>query len=179
VLLSYASGREDAEKVTGEIGDWGGSCRAIRYDASAEPGPQLVEGGVGDVTHCYYFATPPIFGASAGAYDKTRFDRFRAVYVDGFAALCDALAGGGKTGIYYPSSVAVAERPSGMTEYAMAKAAGEILCEEIARARDNLDVLTTRLPRLATDQTATLIAGENADAVDILLPIVLRVQGAS
>jgi acyl dehydratase len=113
VLLTYASGRDDAERVTGEIRDWGGSCRSIRYDAAGNPAAQFAGGAITGLTHCYYFATPPIFGASVSAYDKTRFDRFRALYVDGFAALCEALAGGGDMSIYYPSSVAVAERRRG------------------------------------------------------------------
>ena len=35
--------------------------------------------------------------------------------------------------MFYPSTVFVQDRPQEMTEYAMSKAAGEILCADIAR----------------------------------------------
>ena len=175
VVVTYARGRSDAEGVAAEIGDAGGRCTVTHFEALDDAAEQLQ--CVGSFTHAYYFATQSILTSSARTFDPERLEAFLAMYVSGFSRLCQALmAQGGTVGVYYPSSVSVADRPAGMGEYAMAKAAGEILCEEINRAQSRLHVIASRLPRLATDQTASLISVETPDPIDILHPLIQRVQ---
>jgi nucleoside-diphosphate-sugar epimerase len=66
-----------------------------------------------------------------------------------------------------------------MTEYAMAKAAGELLCADINRWMRGVRVITTRLPRLLTDQTATSMPTTFGNAVDVMLLIIREMQGVS
>jgi len=66
-----------------------------------------------------------------------------------------------------------------MTEYTMAKSAGEILCADLNAAMKPTHVTQFRLPRLLTDQTATIIAAETAQPIDVMLPIVREVQSCS
>jgi hypothetical protein len=54
----------------------------------------------------------------------------------------------------------------------MAKAAGEMLCDDMNRFEPRARVLVTRLPRADTDQTASLVAVPSADPVELLLPVV-------
>jgi nucleoside-diphosphate-sugar epimerase len=99
------------------------------------------------------------------------------VYVDGFWQLARALrALRPEISLYYPSSVSVTERPAGMTEYTMAKVAGETLASDMNQSLAPLHVTVTRLPRLPTDQTATVAAVETASPVGVMLPIVREVQ---
>ena len=63
-----------------------------------------------------------------------------------------------------------------MTEYAMAKAAGEALCSDMNLSFAPMHVTQSRLPRLLTDQTASVADVETADPVEILLPIIREVQ---
>jgi hypothetical protein len=79
--------------------------------------------------------------------------------------------------VYYPSSVFVAERPSDLSEYAMAKATGEVLCEELSREVPGLRVVWSRLPRLLTDQTSSFLAGDVAGPLETLLPLVRSLAG--
>jgi hypothetical protein len=58
----------------------------------------------------------------------------------------------------------------------MAKAAGEVLCDEINRRQKTIRVLTSRLPRLVTDQTAVLFSDNPVSTIDIILPLVRQVQ---
>ena len=51
--------------------------------------------------------------------------------------------------VYLPSTVFITERPKGMTEYAMAKAAAEVLADDLNRSLNNVRIVHTRLPRLA------------------------------
>lgn len=63
-----------------------------------------------------------------------------------------------------------------MTEYAMAKAAGEVLCTDLHRFWPGIHIISVRLPRLLTDQTATMFPTATASTVDLILPIIRDVQ---
>jgi hypothetical protein len=59
----------------------------------------------------------------------------------------------------------------------MAKAAGEILCADLMRAHRNLTVSAPRLPRVLTDQTATVPPVPVVDPIATLLPL-LRAEAS-
>jgi acyl dehydratase len=176
VIITYRVGSADARAVADEIRAAGGRCDTLAYDSHAPAEDQLA--CLEDApTHAYYFATPTIFRAQSELFVSERLSDFLDVYVHGFWRLARALhARRHEVSIYYPSSVAVDERPSGMTEYAMAKAAGEALCTDMNKALEPMHVTTSRLPRLPTDQTATLTPVETASAVETMLPVVREVQ---
>jgi acyl dehydratase/NAD(P)-dependent dehydrogenase (short-subunit alcohol dehydrogenase family) len=174
VVVTYLAGESDARALAAELDPE--RCRILRYDACADAAPQLAS-LEWDVSQLYYFATPHIFRQKAGWWEPHRFAEFCAVYVDGFANVCAALrARGAELAAFYPSSVAVAEHARDLTEYSMAKAAGEMLCADMNRFERGIRVLVQRLPRVATDQTATLVAVSAADAVETMLPIVREMQ---
>ena len=143
-----------------DIREAGGAADTLRYDVRADPAPQLAplhDAGT-QPTHLCYFATPAINDRASATFSAERFARFTDFYVTGFDRLVAELRArraGARLSILYPSSVAVSERPRGMTEYAMAKAAGEILGADLAAYQQDVRLTTIRLPRLATDQTAT------------------------
>jgi hypothetical protein len=176
VAISYRIGVAEAEAVAQEIRSGGGKCETLAYDASLPAEPQLT-GLAATPTHAYYFATPKIFAAQSGLFARPRLDAFLSVYVDGFLNLAAALRARRRdVSLFYPSSVAVAERPRGMLEYAMAKAAGEALCTEMNQVLRPLHVTVERLPRLLTDQTASVIGAPAPSPVGCLAPIVRTVQ---
>ena len=114
----------DAWKLVQEEAEKG---ETLAYDVSLPAEPQLA-GLAAAPTHAYYFATPTIFRAQSAQFARARLDAFLNVYVEGFLNLAEALRARRKdVSLFYSSSVFVAERPRGMLEYAMAKAAGETL----------------------------------------------------
>jgi hypothetical protein len=175
-IITWQRGKADAERVAGEVRAAGGACETLNYDARKPVGEQLAL--LSEVpTHMYYFATPPIFRTQSNLFVSARFKEFLTVYVDGFWELVQALrARQPRLSLYYPSSVSVQERPMGMTEYTMAKAAGEALCADMNVSFAPMRVTQSRLPRLPTDQTASVADVETADAVETLLPIIREVQ---
>jgi len=174
IIITYAQGRQDAEVLAGEIG---GAAQIMRYDVLAEAAPQLA-GLTALPTQLYYFATPPIGGRHvSGVFDLDRFQRFTAYYLTGFARLVAALQPQNGLAALYPSTSFIDDRPEGMTEYAMAKAGGEILCADLMAASPKLRIITARLPRLPTDQTAGLRDIEAIDSVASLLPFLLAMHG--
>jgi hypothetical protein len=176
VLLTWQTGKDDAERVAGEIRAAGGRCETLAYDARRPAAEQLAF--LADApTHAYYFATPAIFRSQSKMFIPERLKEFLAIYVDGFWQLAQALrARQPRLSIFYPSSVSVTERPRGMTEYTMAKAAGEVLCADMNVSLAPLHVTVSRLPRLPTDQTTSLAAVETAHPLETMLPIIREVQ---
>jgi acyl dehydratase/NAD(P)-dependent dehydrogenase (short-subunit alcohol dehydrogenase family) len=176
VIITYQVGRTDAERVAREILEAGGTAEAMAYDAR-RPAEEQLAGLANAPTHLYYFATPVISQRQSDVFVPLRFDDFNAVYVHGFWHLTVALrARQPKLSIFYPSSAFVSERPRNMTEYAMAKLAGEALCADMNLGLAPSHVTVSRLPPLPTDQTASIIAPETASPVETLLQIVREVQ---
>jgi NAD(P)-dependent dehydrogenase (short-subunit alcohol dehydrogenase family) len=176
VIVTWKTGREDAERVAQEIRSAGRACETLPYDARKPAAEQLAVLTAAP-THAYYFATPAIFRPQAGIFVAERLEEFLGVYVDGFWQLSQVLrTRQPRLSLFYPSSVFITERPEGMTEYTMAKAAGEVLCAEMNAFQAPLHVTVCRLPRLPTDQTASITPAETADPLETMLPIVREVQ---
>jgi NAD(P)-dependent dehydrogenase (short-subunit alcohol dehydrogenase family) len=177
VTITYAVGRNDAIEVQRQIRARGGKCEIMQFDATLPATEQLTHVDRA-TTSMYYFATTTIFVRKTRLYTPALFNRFYRVYVDGFYEVCTSVLHGEESplSIFYPSSVAVADRPADMTEYAMAKAAGEILCADLARSNTGSRVIVERLPRMLTDQTATAMPIKTASPLDVMLPIVRRIE---
>ena len=177
VELTYLSGVADAENVVDDIRAAGGSARAFRYDCLADADLKLAACAIRPDS-AYYFATSRIAGRATPRFSPERFADFRRVYVDGFEAFAEALKRRrpGPLRLFYPSSVFVTDPPPGMVEYAAAKAEGEALCAEMGRRHADLVIDAERLPRLATDQTASMLDGDAADPAEALARTVARVE---
>jgi acyl dehydratase len=176
VAITWHSGSDDAQRVAGEIRTAGGRCETLHYDAHKDAAMQLAS-LTDSPTHAYYFATSMISRPRAGIFSAARLAEFLSIYAEGFWQLACALRARLPTvELFYPSTVFVDERPPGLTEYAMAKAAGETLCADINLQLAPTHVTVRRLPRMPTDQTASLIALESENALDVMLPIVRAVQ---
>jgi hypothetical protein len=132
------------------------------------------------VTDFYYFATPPIL-SNEGGFSPDLYATFSHFYLNGFAEALQFLLPRARDGVlsaFYPSSVYVEARPPGMTEYSMVKMAGELLCADLSRSDRNLKILVERLPRVLTDQTASVTPAETADCASVMLPVIRRVYSA-
>jgi acyl dehydratase/NAD(P)-dependent dehydrogenase (short-subunit alcohol dehydrogenase family) len=170
VVITYAQGAADAKRVVDEIMGAKALAEAIPHDATLPCANQPVSSYAGRITNLYYFATPQIGGNSSDTIDLTQLPLFLRFYVHGFYEVSKTLARG-RLVAFYPSSVFVSECAPGFIAYAMAKAAGELLCVEMTRSWRGVKVLSPRLPRLPTDQTARLAATNLDSPVDVMLPL--------
>ncbi|MFT3818014.1 MAG: MaoC/PaaZ C-terminal domain-containing protein [Rubrivivax sp.] len=182
VTLSYASGADDAQRVVADIAAAGAPAAEARHLDLTQPdfGGWLDHAPWPDAV--WYFATPRIFRKKAGLFDAALLDEFLGFYVRRFEALCQALeqaAGARRSLIFYPSTAFIGERPKGMTEYAMAKAAAEVLIDDLARTLRQVKPVARRLPRLATDQTAGLAGGSAMANAEVMLPVLRELLAAS
>lgn len=174
VILTWLNGEAEARSLAEEIDKHVGEprCAVMRYDALSSPAEQLAA-LPWKPNQLYYFATGRIFRQKGALYQPDYFAEFVRVYVDGFQAVCAALrARTDALTVFYPSSVAVEEHPRDMVEYSMAKAAGEMLCADLNRFEERMRVVISRLPRILTDQTATVAMAASRDPVEVMLPLV-------
>jgi acyl dehydratase/NAD(P)-dependent dehydrogenase (short-subunit alcohol dehydrogenase family) len=175
-VITYMESKDEVERVAADILGAGGQCEILRYDARSPAAGQLQK--LGAVDCCYFFATPRIFQRKSALYEPEKLNAFLRVYVDGFSDLCIALAEGRnrKLAMFYPSTVAIDEATSSTAEYAMAKMAGEILAKHLNEFTSGIHVICRRLPRILTDQTASVGVASAERALDVMLPIVYDVQ---
>jgi NAD(P)-dependent dehydrogenase (short-subunit alcohol dehydrogenase family) len=176
VTITYAVGMADAQRVQAEIMDFGARCDIVRYDA--REGADQLSSLPTTTTALYYMVTPVIFRRGETAFSSSRFQEFTRFYVTAFSELCQALSqrSGKGMAVFYPSSVSVDERPANMTEYTMAKAAGEVLCTDMAKFEKWRRIIVNRLPRLPTDQTSTLFDDDITDPAETMLPIIRQMS---
>jgi len=179
VTISYASGSTDAQRIQDEICASGnGECHIQRLDLTA-PNLDWAQIVPADTDTIYFFATPRIFRKKVGLFDADLFREFSLYYLERFHDLCRHLEerpGDRRVKVFLPSTVFITDRPKGMAEYAMAKAAAEILVEEINGSFKNVFVVSARLPRLNTDQTASIFKQATESNLDVMLPIIRSLQ---
>jgi NAD(P)-dependent dehydrogenase (short-subunit alcohol dehydrogenase family) len=175
-VITYMESKDEAERIAADILGAGAQCEILRYDALSPAAGQLQKLGVVDC--CYYFATPKIFQRKSALFEPEKLRAFLRVYADGFSDLCTALAENRnrKLTMFYPSTVAIDEPTSSTAEYAMAKMAGEILARHLNEFVAGIHVIHRRLPRILTDQTATVGVASAESALDVMLPIVYEMQ---
>ena len=186
VTLTYALGRAEAEAVVEEIRAWGGDAVAQPYDVRQPPAEQI-RTLKNAPTHLFYFATSTIFRPKLGVLSGPMLAGFLQFYVQGFYDLCLALTAasastarsGQPLSAFYPSTIFLEDRPAGMTEYAMAKAAGEQLCADMNLSVPEVRVFVHRLPKLPTDQTAGVLPERETDALEALLPVLRKMKLSS
>ena len=177
VLVSYRSGRADADAVAAEITAGGGRCEVLALDVMDAAGTAATLGALDEAshpTHVYYFASPKIATSRTRGWDAPLFAAYADVYVAAFSELVDqvvALNAPHKrtTHFYYPSSIFVEQAQKGFAEYAAAKAAGEALCTQLPKRHRRATFSASRLPRMETDQTASIIPIKCENTLEVML----------
>jgi hypothetical protein len=176
VTITFSRGNDDAERVCAEVREFGGVCTAHHMDVltiGAQPAPSWITGS--DFSHLYYFASP-LIARNSGPWNEEIFRQFTQFYVSANPTLVQRTFSASRarrvsTQFLYPSSVFLTKPEAGFAEYAVAKAAGEALCDQL-QSRYGVRSAKPRLPRMQTDQTAGLGDTDTADSLSVLLDII-------
>lgn len=179
VRLSYFQGREEAESVVDEMLKEGAIAECFFFDVT-DPDSNLSDnlGAHWQPTHLYYFSTPFIFAGNKGLFSQKHFSEFCRHYVAGFHQAVSSLYQQGMHTVYYPSTVYLDDSPTNMAEYVAAKAAGEAIGSFLENLYPKLTVYSPRLPKVATDQTASFIQNDCNEPLEVILQT-LRVMNAT
>jgi hypothetical protein len=170
VYLTYATGRQDAEKIVNDLEMSGlqADCFSLDILSDETELDRTISQKCHDISHIYYFCSPFIGSAPKGLFRNEVFMRFCDYYVSGFNKLFKITANKGIKNYFYPSTVFLSEQPLNMGEYTAAKAAGESLCSLLSKSVESINILNPRLPKLATDQTVSVI-GKRIDSPDAIM----------
>ena len=172
VIITYHQGEQDAQRIVAEIAAQGATADCFRLNV-LDPSHGLLSKveNHSKPLYLYYFATPFIFGAAKGKFSSGRFTTFCEYYVKGLLRIVQSMAApsSGLQKVFYPSTAAIEELPLDMGEYAAAKMAGEVLCDFLQKTHPELAIHKPRLPRIATDQTVSLLPVSSKDPVPVLL----------
>jgi acyl dehydratase/NAD(P)-dependent dehydrogenase (short-subunit alcohol dehydrogenase family) len=181
-LVTFATGRSDAARLRRSAARLGRRIDVLQLDVLEDPVERLAQACARfRPTHLYYFATPRIFCRRRDPFDGAVFQRFARFYVSAFGDVCAAVRSAVPSlRVFYPSTTAIDLEPvRDLREYAAAKAAGEALCQSLSHTMPGVRILVRRLPRVTTDQTATILPVRAHDPLTVLLPIVRDMQRAS
>tara|TARA_R110001583_G_scaffold154316_1_gene305977 strand:+ start:3761 stop:4648 length:888 start_codon:yes stop_codon:yes gene_type:complete len=170
VTLTYHQGEAEACRVADEINVGGGSCTRIRLDVTClDQLPHMAE----LPTHIYYFASPHIDANRSSEWSDALFQRFLTYYINAFSNIVTwrqkQAEPAESVTYFYPSSEYVVSPERGFAEYATAKGAAEVFCGQLATRYPNSRFVCLRLPRVLTDQTASIIPIACESALDVML----------
>lgn len=174
VQLTYHVGKMEAQMVVDEILAGGGLASLCELDVLR---PQPDWSGLAAPTHLYYFASP-LISASDKKFSAVLFNSFCNYFVNGFAGVVESLQRLGLRHVFYPSTVFLDEMPGNFVEYALAKRAGETLCQAFRQKYPGMIFYCPRLPKMATDQTASLHPVQNPDPAPIILDALLNFKNS-
>jgi hypothetical protein len=174
VILTWHIGESDAARVVEDIRNGGGRAETLRWDCTHPPAEVPDRLRAAFPTHFYYFATPRIELNRTGHFDRSLFEKYADTYVVGlersFTAARQLWAPSNLKYLFVPSSVFLDQPEPATAEYAAAKAAAEVTARVIAaRAGPGMVIDLPRLPRVLTDQTATVSTMKAKSAVDVML----------
>ena len=156
--ITYHRGADEGARVARDLSEVRAGCAALPLDVAA-PGDLAGRWPVDwKPTHLYYFATPFIRVDKATPFDSAAVIELLQTYVIGLHATIEAVCRLAPEGITVvaPSTIYLDSLEPGSTSYCIAKAA----MEELGRHLPSIfpvQVAMPRLPRSATDQTASLI----------------------
>ena len=175
-IVTYRSGGHDAARLQDEIVSAGLSCEIASADVLEGPG--AIDAAHLAALHSLYFYASPRILKQSGTFRRALFDDFSGFYVEAFHDWVKRAAESADEGlrVFYPSSTMVEDHDAGFVEYAAAKRAGEGVCGTMNRHWKNVKVHVERLPKLATDQTLSLIRSRRMPVLEAIQPVVETVQ---
>ena len=175
VLITYSKGADDAQRVVSEIMTVNTIVDSMQLDVT-DMSNSIDAINDFDPTHIYYYATPFIFSGNKGRFSNDLYAKFVDFYVDRFKEVVDCLCQNGQKRLFfYPSTVAIDDIQMDMLEYTLAKMHAESLSFILMELYRKIKIYTPRLPRMATDQTVSLLAVHNEDPLTIL-PLLRKFQ---
>lgn len=180
VLMTYRTGAADAQALAGEITGCGGRAEILQADMDD---PAAVAASIlywGRATQLYYFPTPHIAPQKRDTFDQALYRSYRRVYGESFEALVGELAQALQgLKVFYPSTVFIDERPAHFAEYIKAKEDAEARCAALKKQFPDMNIIIRRLPRMRTDQTATVLPNALKPAMQEMQRVVRQMQSSS
>jgi hypothetical protein len=169
VTITYNQGKVDALKIKQDILKSKGLCEIVSMDIN-----DVINIPNSPFNQIYYFATPKIKSDSLLKHDKNLVKKYENYYLNGFTKLIRSVKLSGlNPSIFYPSTTFLDVEDDKFYSYKKIKLEGEDLCKYLKKTNE-INIIYTRLPKMATDQTLGLMPEEFEDAVTVLYDNILK-----
>jgi len=169
VILTYASGKDNVEAVVNEINEQGGKAEYYQLNLLDDDLDFALD-KFENLTHCFNYASPRIMAEKSNSFNKGLFGIYSQFYVEGLDKIVQSFLKKRKDEliVFYPSTAFIDFPQKGFSEYAAAKAAGEVLGKTLSKVHKNVKFHFSRLPPLRTDQTTALVPVKSEEPAEIL-----------
>lgn len=178
--VSYHRGAAEANALVQAIVTQGGDASAVQYDVTANTA--ICNDGLLPFTHAIYCATPVLLSTRKNAaFEATQFLEMAQFFVVGLVQLVQELRrqAAAPLCVIAPSTVFLNSGQGGLA-YGVAKSAMEEACRYLVReGGPSLQIFAPRLPKTATDQTASLVASATADPITIAVQCLRQSRAVS
>jgi hypothetical protein len=173
VFFTFNKGLNEADALKKEILREDYRVMGCQYDISGgiETACKLLANLPRLPDSIFYFPTPAIFSSLKGNFSAELFNLFCSYYITGFVNIVDAFTSMTESEVtfFIPSTVAIENTPLNLGEYVSAKLAAEATANFISKIRPSINVYVARLPRLPTDQTASIVPVSAESAAETIL----------
>ena len=175
ITITYNFGKKDAEEIQEDIIKSGGHCRILKITINKSLQLNLPDY---DFNQMFYFASSKISQNKSSNFDNSMYKEFYRIYVQGFINLVELSIQKNVKCVFYPSTVFIDESNQMFQEYMKAKLEGELFCKKINK-ESKIIILHPRLPKMLTDQTASLISSDYSDVSKTIMPYLINMRDLS
>lgn len=175
--LTYNKGVNDADRIAKEIIKFGhkASCSYLNILELDLLDKFINENERFD--QIYFYASPRIKNSNKTIFDFNLYENYNKYYIKPLIKLAEILGKNKikKSKIFYPSTIFLDEdKNNSFQEYQASKLLGELITENINEKFENISILSSRLPRLLTDQTSKINNALIADSIKVINEILNR-----
>jgi len=171
IVLTYATGENDAFELQEELKNHGFACNVKKFIIG-----QDITLPIESFDQIYYFPTPKI-AKESGDNNNDLFKKYQHYYVSCFENILDLCQKNKLSpAIFYPSTDFIDSNPGDFKNYINAKKNGEQICKNY-KEKYHMKIIYPRLPRLETDQTTSIFPEKFQDSTEVMLPY-LRIMTA-
>lgn len=166
VTLTYNSSKKEAVDLYNEIKEFGSKIKIVKFNIYKSEKLKLYSK---NINQCYYYATPKIFSKQNNNFNKNLLNKFLFFYVKIFKKIIKELnLISNDCKFFLPSTVAITSIKDEMLEYAIAKLEAEIMISNFSKKIKD-KILISRLPRVLTDQTNTILNIKTVNSIELTL----------
>ena len=180
ITFTFAKGKKDAIRVSEEIKNYNHKANFYNLDIldSSQLKNFLISSQKFD--QIYIFASPRIKESQKYFFDNELYEKYNSYYVKPILDIAETLklSNNSLTRIFYPSTIFLdKENHKSFLEYKASKYLGEIICKDITEKNSKIEIISSRLPMILTDQTSKVNKSIINDGIKVLEKILDLMYG--
>ncbi len=171
LTLTFNKGNKDANRIVKDIIDSGGKAKCAHLNVlNLDTIDEFIKSHF-QFDQIYVYASPRIKESTKCIFDFELFEKYNSFYVKTLLKLVEAVSKNKskQVNIFYPSTIFLDEEiNSAFSEYTSSKLLGETIGRNISKKYSNIKIISSRLPRMLTDQTSKVNSSLIEDSAKVM-----------